>query len=202
MQHLHVGKDLISISSSPLVFVRAWDKSNGYLLWEWTLSQQKAEGAKWLVEKNRLYHIVPLNKQLEISIFSVESGTDLGSAKVAAEWMLPNQFSCALAGPNYVCVTKDSFYWISALDATVFQEIPLAKFEIKTGALPQVVEVGENSFSLKLPGGLQTVFLMGDKGPKAVHETALSTSLLATAPGSNIMFKLENKAEVIKLDLS
>jgi hypothetical protein len=201
MQHLHVGKDLISISSSPMVFVRAWDKSNGYLLWEWTLFQQKSEGAKWLVEKNRLYHMVPLNQQLEISIFSLESGTDLGSKKVAAAWMVPNQFSCAVAGPNYVCATKDSFYWISPLDASAaFQEVPLAKFEIKTGALPQVVEVGENSFALKLPGGVQTVFLMGDKGPKAVHETALSTSLLATAPGSNIMFKLENKAEVIYFD--
>lgn len=112
--------------------------------------------------------------------------------------MVPNQFSCALAGLNYICATKDSFYWISALDATGFQEVPLSKFEIKSGALPQLVEVGENSFALKLPGGLQTVFLMGDKGPKAVHETAPSASLLATALGSNIMFKLENKPEVIE----
>jgi len=196
VQHLHVGKEMISISSSPLVYVRAWDKANGFLLWEWTLNQQEAEGAQWLVEKNRIYHIVPLNQQLEVSSFSLESGSELGSKKVPASWLVQNQYSCALVGANYVCATKDSFFWASVLDSTAFEEISLAKFDIKAGAVPQVVGVGENSFALKLPGGQQTVFLMGDKGPKAVHETSLSTSLLATNLGTNVMFKLENQQGV------
>ncbi|CAB3376133.1 Hypothetical predicted protein [Cloeon dipterum] len=201
VQHMHVGKELVSVSGGPRVHVRAWDKTNGLLAWEWSLSQQQSARARWAVDKGRLYHVVPLDGQLEVSAFSLESGFDLGSRRLAAPWTAGGAYDCVLVGATVVCVTQHSFYWTSLADGGAFAEVPLASFDLTPAAVPVLSGVGELAFSLRLPGK-QTVFLMGDKGPRAIHEASATASLLATPFDSNIMFKLENKPDSSALQVS
>ena len=106
---LHMGKEVVSVSSSDggVFYIRGWDSNNGVLLWEWMMITENRE-ASWVVNKERLLHIVPVeNSHLEVTDYEVQTGKNKGSTlRISALW-LTNISNCATTETYFVCITSN-----------------------------------------------------------------------------------------------
>lgn len=110
LELLHLGTDIVTVSGDGNIFyIRGWDITYGTSNFEWTIYPEKDVTSKWLINNDKLIHVVPiLNSHLEITTYQYNTGQNTGStAKVAANW-ITDLDKCVLTGVYWACVTSDN----------------------------------------------------------------------------------------------
>ncbi|XP_050312086.1 ER membrane protein complex subunit 1 [Anthonomus grandis grandis] len=203
IEYLRVEKDILTVSGAKNTWlVRTWEIHTGTLLNEWTITGDRTVKSAFTVDKDKLYHIVPLlGSQVEITSYTLK-GVRSELRKVPAPWTKDVK-ECVTANNYFVCTTNEHLHYLNLLEQD-------GEFRVKP--LQEIVEgVARNVVLVPFDGATPAVLVVHNNVAKLVlfHDqivikgyTLLPNAVTLVEQGKDVIYQLEansNKEKLIKV---
>uniref|UniRef100_A0A1B0D303 ER membrane protein complex subunit 1 n=1 Tax=Phlebotomus papatasi TaxID=29031 RepID=A0A1B0D303_PHLPP len=155
---------LLTVSGQTPTLIRGWNPTEGFLMWEWSLTSHYPDRDDlWFSENLMLYHVIPFwDSHIELTQYYASTGQQLkpGSSKISAAWIKKGK--CVLAVPFFVCAIETQVIGVNLIseNGQIFSKTLLKPAQSAPRIIPglratilvndEVINLEDSGFSLKM----------------------------------------------------